>query len=493
MGGIATDRKPPPRCPASTPAASAPASASTAPIGSARTPWPSCWCSAARPARKPPRFAREAGDADAAALRAAGREIERTAPSRLLSRGRQRRAAGHAARRMTEAMQDGVGIFRSAAGHAATCETLAELARSPGTIRLDDRSRASTPNGCRRSSSASSSTWPRRWRGRRWSARNRAAPISGSTSSRARRREASSSTRWPSTRPGGPPRIEYQPVNITRLPPAERVYGGRGQAKAAASEARSRRMTDIDRRDRDRGAALSPRARQEPRISTLHRALHARHLLLQGLQYIKDHLDGSLTFRWSCRMAICGSCGKMVERRAGALLPDLPARLLPGQGPGRAAARISRSSAIWPSTRPTFSRSCGRIKPYIMREEEKPLSDGRLQADAGAAGQVSKQFSDCINCMLCYAACPQYGLNSEFQGPAILPCCTATTATAATRARPSACRSSMPRTASGAAPLVGACSAVCPKGVDPAAAVNRNKLNSTMDYFLRFVTPRGTE
>ena len=31
--------------------------------------------------------------------------------------------------------------------------------------------------------------------------------------------------------------------------------------------------------------------------------------VLQGVQYIKDNLDGSLTFRWSCRMAICGSCG----------------------------------------------------------------------------------------------------------------------------------------------------------------------------------------
>ena len=35
--------------------------------------------------------------------------------------------------------------------------------------------------------------------------------------------------------------------------------------------------------------------------------------VLQGLQYIKDHLDGSLTFRWSCRMAICGSCGMMIN------------------------------------------------------------------------------------------------------------------------------------------------------------------------------------
>ena len=35
--------------------------------------------------------------------------------------------------------------------------------------------------------------------------------------------------------------------------------------------------------------------------------------VLQGLQYVKDHLDGSLTFRWSCRMAVCGSCGMMLN------------------------------------------------------------------------------------------------------------------------------------------------------------------------------------
>ena len=35
--------------------------------------------------------------------------------------------------------------------------------------------------------------------------------------------------------------------------------------------------------------------------------------VLQALQYVKDHLDGSLCFRWSCRMAICGSCGMMID------------------------------------------------------------------------------------------------------------------------------------------------------------------------------------
>ena len=33
---------------------------------------------------------------------------------------------------------------------------------------------------------------------------------------------------------------------------------------------------------------------------------------------------------------------------------------------------------------------------------------------------------------------------------------------------------------------MGYCSEVCPKHVDPANAVNQNKVNSAKDYFLRF-------
>jgi fumarate reductase iron-sulfur subunit len=38
--------------------------------------------------------------------------------------------------------------------------------------------------------------------------------------------------------------------------------------------------------------------------------------------------------------------------------------------------------------------------------------------------------------------------------------------------------------------LVGYCSEVCPKHVDPAHAINQNKVNSTLDYFRRFLMPR---
>ncbi len=37
--------------------------------------------------------------------------------------------------------------------------------------------------------------------------------------------------------------------------------------------------------------------------------------VLDALGYIKDNLDKDLAYRWSCRMAICGSCG-MIHKNA---------------------------------------------------------------------------------------------------------------------------------------------------------------------------------
>ena len=52
--------------------------------------------------------------------------------------------------------------------------------------------------------------------------------------------------------------------------------------------------------------------------------------VLQGLQYIKDDLDGTLSFRWSCRMAICGSCGMMINGKPKLSCQTFLRDLLPG-------------------------------------------------------------------------------------------------------------------------------------------------------------------
>ena len=36
-------------------------------------------------------------------------------------------------------------------------------------------------------------------------------------------------------------------------------------------------------------------------------------VVLDGLNHVKDQIDGTLAYRWSCRMGVCGSCGMMVN------------------------------------------------------------------------------------------------------------------------------------------------------------------------------------
>lgn len=213
--------------------------------------------------------------------------------------------------------------------------------------------------------------------------------------------------------------------------------------------------------------------------------------VLQGLQYIKDHLDGTLTFRWSCRMAICGSCGKMVNGE-----PKLSCHtFLRDYYPGKVRVEplshfpIVRDLAV---DQTDFLEKLEGIQPWIVREDDRPLAEG-VHRQSPAELARYQQFSQCINCLLCYAACPQYGLDDGFQGPGILALLHRYNSDSRDQGR--ALRMPIVNAEEGVwgCTLVGYCSEVCPKGVDPAAAVNRNKVNSTMDYFLRFLSPRGAD
>ena len=102
------------------------------------------------------------------------------------------------------------------------------------------------------------------------------------------------------------------------------------------------------------------------------------------------------------------------------------------------------------------------------------------------------QYSQCINCGLCYAACPQYGMNMKFTGPAALALLHRYNSDS--RDAGKAQRMEVVNAEDGVwgCTLVGYCSEVCPKGVDPARAVNQNKIESTKDYFRHLLMPRGS-
>ena len=203
--------------------------------------------------------------------------------------------------------------------------------------------------------------------------------------------------------------------------------------------------------------------------------------VLQGLQYIKDHLDGSLTFRWSCRMAICGSCGQMVNGVPALGCETFVRDYYPGKIRVEPLSHfpIVRDLAIDQSD---FLKKLKSVKPYLI-PKEAPRGT-HLQTPA----QMDRyyQYSKCINCLLCYAACPQYGLNSGFTGPAALALLQRYNADSRDAGRAERMEVVNAEDGVWGCTLVGYCSAVCPKEVDPARAVNQNKIESTKDYFFRF-------
>jgi len=207
--------------------------------------------------------------------------------------------------------------------------------------------------------------------------------------------------------------------------------------------------------------------------------------LLDALGYIKDYLAFDLSYRWSCRMAICGSCGMMVNG-----IPKLACKTFLRDYPRGIKVE---PLANFPVERDLivdmthFIESLEAIKPWIIGDTDVRGQGPGLQTPA----QMAKyhQFSGCINCGLCYAACPQFGLNPEFIGPAAIAL--AHRYNLDSRDRGKAARMPQLNGKNGvwSCTFVGFCSSVCPKNVDPAAAIQQGKVESSRDFLITTLKP----
>src|SRR5687768_14857905 len=118
-----------------------------------------------------------------------------------------------------------------------------------------------------------------------------------------------------------------------------------------------------------------PEEEAEPTFQEYEVPLRPDWVVLDGLNYVKDQLDGSLSYRWSCRMGICGSCGMTVNGE-----PKLTcATFLTDYAPGPVRVEPLRN---FPVIRDLvvdlgdFMQKLIRVKPWIVRAAEKPLASG---------------------------------------------------------------------------------------------------------------------
>jgi fumarate reductase iron-sulfur subunit len=225
----------------------------------------------------------------------------------------------------------------------------------------------------------------------------------------------------------------------------------------------------------------NPETDSEPRFQTYEVPYKEDWVLLDAIVYIKDHLDASLSYRWSCRMGICGSCGMNVN--------GYPRLTCSTHLRDFRAGMTVEPLANFPVIRDLvididdFMAKLKSVKPWIVRQLEQPLGAGEFLQSTNQIDNY-RSFSQCINCLLCYAACPVYGMENEFLGPAAI-------ALARRYNNDSRDQGGEERVQVLAASegiwdcsFVGECSAACPKGVDPAKAIQQTKFDTVNGFVM---------
>ena len=137
-------------------------------------------------------------------------------------------------------------------------------------------------------------------------------------------------------------------------------------------------------------------------------------MVLDALNYIKNNIDPTITFRRSCREGICGSCSmnvngvntlaclKPIQGKAIKIFPLPHMRVIKDLIPDLSEF-YKQYKSIKPWLRPNKKNS---KKEILQSPEDRKKLDG---------------LYECVLCACCSTSCPSYWWNSEkFLGPAIL-------------------------------------------------------------------------
>ncbi len=230
----------------------------------------------------------------------------------------------------------------------------------------------------------------------------------------------------------------------------------------------------------------NPETDREPRLQTYSVPCLNEWVVLDALNYVKENLDTTVSYRWSCHMAVCGSCGMMINGE-----PKLACKAFIREYGDQIRVEPLANFPIerdLVTSVEDFIAKLASVKPYLIPKEDKPIEAGEFRQTPVELKKY-KQYTLCINCMLCYAACPQYGLVPEFLGPAAIALAHRYNQDSRDGGREQ--RQEVVASHEGVweCSFVGACSEVCPKHVDPAGALQQVKVASTIDWYKEHLMP----
>jgi fumarate reductase iron-sulfur subunit len=141
--------------------------------------------------------------------------------------------------------------------------------------------------------------------------------------------------------------------------------------------------------------------------------------VLDVVTYVQRHIDPTLSYRFACRVGMCGSCAMTVNGRPRWTCRTHVAKVADGGrlkvGPLENLPRIKDLATDMQPFFEKWQQAKGAFAPSQTRADAmariKPDSPARRAADAAI---------ECINCGVCYAACDTVRWNVDYLGPAAL-------------------------------------------------------------------------
>jgi succinate dehydrogenase / fumarate reductase, iron-sulfur subunit len=196
--------------------------------------------------------------------------------------------------------------------------------------------------------------------------------------------------------------------------------------------------------------------------------------VLDALLHVKSYSDSSVGIRYSCRMASCGSCGMKINGRPSLACYTKISELNKDIIVCEPLSNFPRIRDLVTDFSQFFDHH-KKVDPFI-HNDNVPL-DIKDNDDLVEFEQTPKevddylQFTYCIKCGLCYSACPTVATDPSFPGPQALS--QAYRYVADNRDNDKSTRFNILDERHGIwrCHFAGSCSAVCPKGVDPALGI----------------------
>ncbi|MEM3685429.1 MAG: succinate dehydrogenase iron-sulfur subunit [Conexivisphaerales archaeon] len=196
--------------------------------------------------------------------------------------------------------------------------------------------------------------------------------------------------------------------------------------------------------------------------------------VLEALLWVRENRDPTLAFRYSCRMGLCGSCSMEINGR-----PRLACQTRLSDLQEKVSIRPLRGYQVVKDLVPdltNFFERYSSVKPYLLRddkvEQENP-SAPYTQIPENVEDYL--QFNYCIQCGICFSACPVTREDPNYLGPAALN--VAYRYTKDSRDLGFEQRTQLVDIPHGIweCRVESLCSEYCPKGVDPSLAIQKYK------------------